>query len=153
MYEQAVKVLGKHTQKGAGYLRLFIKRKLTSVLKPRSCNELGRHNPLPPPGALCGEKQVQCAGKAKPAPLAAEWECTGREREGRQQKCLIFCSQFNQKVTGGSTCLEPLFVCLFAWLFKDRCDRYPSRAQDPPQPKQWRLGGISLGQSWILVGK
>lgn len=83
-------------------MRFFIKRKVTSLLKPMSCNEFGKHNPLPPPGAFCGEKQVQSAGKPKPVPLAAEGECRGREREGRQQKLLLFCSQLNQKATGGS---------------------------------------------------
>lgn len=54
----------KHILKGAGYLRLFIEKKIPLLLKcSMSCTDRAKHHPLPPPGAPChtlwGKQSVQ----------------------------------------------------------------------------------------------
>lgn len=124
-----------------------------------SCTELGKHCPLPPPGAphhtLQGNQNMQhpaACGEAQTSAFSGR-VCVQRQVQRRERKNI---SQFNQKATGSSTCPGLslfFFSCLFALVFNEKCRGHVSRAWTAPQPKQWHLEGISPGQSSNLVGK
>lgn len=67
-----------HTLKGAGYWRLFIKRKVTPLRKPTSCNELGN-------AILCLLQVGKTRFSVQGSPNRCLWQQSGSAEAGKER--------------------------------------------------------------------